>query len=60
MEVDRGSAVSIISDKTWRDHFLGTELEESNLTLTTYTDEKMKMLGVMRVKVQYEGQCNTL
>ena len=60
MEVDTGSAVSIISDKTGRDHFLGTKLEESNLTLITYTDEKMEVLGVMRVKVQYEGQCSTL
>ena len=46
MEVDMGSAVSITSDKTWTDHFPVTELEESNLTLTTYTDEKMKMLRV--------------
>ena len=37
MEVDTGSAVSIISDKTWQSHFPDIELEESNLTLTTYT-----------------------
>ena len=60
MEVDTGSAVSIISNKTWRSHFPDTELEESNLTLTTYTDEKMKVLGVMKVKVQYEDQGSTL
>ena len=56
MEIDTGAAVSIISDKTRRSLFSELKLNESSLILKTYTDEQMKVIGQLNVRVKYGDQ----
>ena len=56
MELDTGAAVSIISDKTRRSLFSELKLNESSLILKTCTDEQMKVIGQLNVRVKYGDQ----
>eukprot|EP00118_Oscarella_pearsei_P019665 m.210272 g.210272 ORF g.210272 m.210272 type:complete len:329 (+) comp39743_c0_seq9:1996-2982(+) len=55
MEVDTGAAVSLVSERIWKELGNGT-LEKSSAVLTTYSKEKLKIIGETLVKVTYKGQ----
>ena len=56
MELDTGSAVSVISKQDYNTHFGTSKLSNTPITLKTYSGEKVIPLGVFEVKVEYEGQ----
>ena len=56
MELDTGAAVSIISDHTRQSLFADLPLRKSSLTLKTYTDEKMDIVGQLNARVKYGDQ----
>ena len=56
MELDTGSAVSVISKQDYTTHFGNKQLKNTNITLKTYSGEKVVPLGVFEVKVEHEGQ----
>ncbi|MCG8032935.1 MAG: DDE-type integrase/transposase/recombinase [Candidatus Thiodiazotropha taylori] len=56
MELDTGSAVSVISQSDYKTHFANIALNSTSVTLKTYSGEKVVPLGVLEVKVEYEGQ----
>ena len=53
MELDTGSEVSIISEKTREDMFPEEKFRPSDVKLNTYANEPMKVTGTLNVKVQY-------
>ncbi|XP_061190068.1 uncharacterized protein K02A2.6-like [Saccostrea echinata] len=56
MELDTGSAVSVIPEKVFTELFPRRKLEDTSVTLMTYSGEKLKPLGVVRVDVLYRDQ----
>ena len=60
MEVDTGAAVSIISEKTRRALLPHLKLRGSDLVLRTYTEEPIKVIGTLNVRVQYGSQAEKL
>eukprot|EP00118_Oscarella_pearsei_P023941 m.294194 g.294194 ORF g.294194 m.294194 type:complete len:713 (+) comp40742_c0_seq74:392-2530(+) len=60
MEVDTGAAVSIISRKTWTENFKEYPLTTANVVLTTYSNEKLEVLGQSSMTVELDGQKATL
>ena len=56
MEVDTGSVVSIISEKTYKKRFSDMPLTKSSILLSTYTKEKIAVLGKLTEQVEYEKQ----
>ena len=60
MEVDTGAEVSIISEDTCKTVFPELQPAQSNVLLKTYTNEVMKVVGELPVKVQYGEQTETL
>ena len=56
MEVNTGAALSIISKKTRKAVFSDEKLRPSKLILKTYTNEPLKVMGTLNVRVQYEDQ----
>ena len=60
MEVDTGAAVSIISEKTRRALLPHLKLHASDLVLRTYTEEPIKVIGTLNVRVQYGSQAEKL
>ena len=60
MELDTGAAYSIISKETWKKSLPALRLEEADLSLATYTGERLKVLGQVTVQVEYEGQRSSL
>ena len=53
MELDTGSGVSLISKEHYQDMFSDYELQPSDLTLSTYTKQRVIPLGMIMVKVKY-------
>ena len=53
MEVDTGAAVSLMSEKNWKDVLSGTPLKKSSLIPRTNTAEQMPVVGECQVAVQY-------
>ena len=60
MEVDTGAEVSIMSEDTCKSVFPELQPTKSNVLLKTYTNEVMKVVGELPVKVQYGEQTETL
>lgn len=53
LELDTGSAVSLISKKTYDEHFSNMKLQPCSLQLCTYTEGEVKVLGQIEVDVNY-------
>ncbi|CAG2199396.1 GALNT [Mytilus edulis] len=60
MELDTGSAVSVISALDYDKYFQNEKLESANVTLKTYSGELLIPTGYMNVQVKYNGQCENL
>lgn len=60
MELDTGSALSIISLKDYKKKFANVKLKRTPLLLKTYTGEKIAPAGKIKVKVKYENKKNSL
>ena len=56
MELDTGTAVSVMPVATFRQLFPGVTPRLSNLVLETYTGQAPKVIGESTVDVQYEDQ----
>lgn len=61
-EVDTRASASVISENTYRELWPenSPKLSETQVKLQTYTGEKIKILGTIKVKVEYEKQRETL
>ena len=60
MELDTGSAISVIPIRTYKHMFSHKKLSEINTTLKTYSGQTIKPAGKINVKVTYEGQEHNL
>ena len=60
MELDTGSAVSVISASDYKKYFPNESLESANITLKTYSGELLIPEGYINVQVKYNGQCEIL
>ena len=60
MELDTGSAVSIISVLDYKKYFENEKLESAKITLKTYSGELLIPKGYINVQVKYNGQCESL
>lgn len=56
MELDTGSALSLISSKDHKKYFPKERLHSTDVILKTYTKELVRPEGYLKVKVKYEGQ----
>ena len=56
MELDTGSAVSVISQEDYVKYFPGKSLNNSRVILKTYSGEEIIPKGVMNVSVKYNNQ----
>ena len=52
-EVDTGAAVSLISLDTKQKFFKEVELQDTSVSLHTYTAESIQVVGTMQVQVKY-------
>ena len=60
MELDTGSAVSIISFDLYQQKFNRLPLHKTGLSLKTYTGENIMPVGVLKVPVDYQNQREVL
>ena len=60
MELDTGSAVSVMSEGVYLEYLRHIPLKNTSLKLRTYTGESVKPLGFCYVTVQYQGQSKEL
>ena len=60
MEHDMGAAISFISDHTRRSLFPDLPLRDSSLTLRTYTEEQIEVVGQLNVRIKYGDQVENL
>ncbi|XP_060782844.1 uncharacterized protein K02A2.6 [Neoarius graeffei] len=58
MELDTGSAISLISLKDYKQNFADVKLKQTPILLKTYTGEKVAPVG--KIKVKYENKRKTL
>jgi len=56
MELDTGSAVSIIPHDLYKGKFNDKPLHKTELMLKTYTEESIVPLGVLKANVEYKGE----
>lgn len=56
MEIDTGSAVTLISSNTLREFSSAKELEKTKAQLRTYTGEDVKVLGATTVLVKHHDK----
>ena len=56
MEVDTGAAVSILSERQFRQLFPRVKLTPTSMVLATYTGEPMRVSGTMSAEVHYQQQ----
>ena len=56
MELDTGSAVSVLPYKQHKEHFGHEKLAKTLATLKTYTGEKITPKGEMKCNVRFKGQ----
>ena len=61
MEVDTGASVTVISEQTYRQTLKSVpKIQPSDANLHTYTGEEFKVLGLIKVPVEYSNQKATL
>ena len=60
MELDTGSAVSVIPYTQYTAMFKSEMLHETGTTLKTYTGEKIEPEGLLNVEVKYKGEAHQL
>ena len=60
MEIDTGSALSVISEETRKKIFPDEPLHDSSIILKTYTSEHIRVKGQLNLSVVYEGQKQNL
>ncbi|XP_021354167.1 uncharacterized protein K02A2.6-like [Mizuhopecten yessoensis] len=62
MELDTGSAVSVVTEKVYVEQLNGKlkDLSDTQVYLKTYSGEKLRPRGIVNVRVEYEGQKKTL
>ncbi|CAG2207359.1 unnamed protein product [Mytilus edulis] len=60
MEIDTGSAVSVISQADFSKRLGHVKLVEATITLQTYSGESIKPLRCANVKVHYKGETHAL
>ena len=56
MELDTGSALSVLPYKQYKERFGHVKLGKSSITLKTYTGKKITPKGEMRCNVKFKGQ----
>ena len=56
MELDTGSAVSVLPYEQYKEHFGHVKLAKSHVTLKTYTGQKVTPKGEMKCNVKFKGQ----
>ena len=56
MELDTGSAVSVLPYKQYKERFSHMKLAKSSITLKTFTGEKITPKGEMKCNVKFKGQ----
>ena len=56
MELDTGSAVSIIPHDLYEEKFNDKPLHKTELMLQTYTGESIVLLGVLKANIEYKSQ----
>ena len=56
MELDTGSALTIIPDQLYQRHLSEQPLAPTSVILRTYSGEHVKPLGAIHVEVEYNGQ----
>jgi hypothetical protein len=59
-EIDSGSAVSVISDKTYELHFSNVPLSDTNKRLIGYTGEVLRCVGCARLMLEWRGRSREL
>jgi len=60
MELDTGSAVSVMSEGVYLESLRHIPLKDTSLKLHTYTDETVRPLGLCYLTMQYQGQSKEL
>ena len=56
MELDTGSAVSVLPYKQYKEHFGHVKLATSLVTLKTFSEQKITPKGEMKCNVKFKGQ----
>ena len=56
MELDTGSAASLITEASWKSMLAKTQLRSTDVVLRSYTGEHIKVLGKLVVDVEYNKQ----
>ena len=54
-EIDTGSGLSIISEKTYRKFFSARKLEKSSIIVKTYSKERLNVLGFITVEAKLDS-----
>lgn len=60
MELDTGSAISVMAEEEFRRKFRDQKLKTADITLRTYSGEHIKPVGYIDVQVEYGGTKQTL
>lgn len=60
MQLDRGTAVSLMSELSYKEFLSHLLLSKTSVQLLTYSGERIPLLGSVDVPVQYEKQNVTL
>jgi len=56
MEMDTGSAVTLVSEHTFKNKWSDTPLQTSSVKLCTYSNESLQVLEQIEANVQYNKQ----
>ncbi|KAL5500514.1 hypothetical protein EMCRGX_G012092, partial [Ephydatia muelleri] len=59
-DIDTGSAVTLVSERTWKKWNLDVKLRNSRVLLRTYTGDPISVVGEAKVPVSYNQQLSTL
>ena len=60
LDIDTGSAVTLVSERTWKKLNLDVKLRNSRVLLRTYTGDPISVVGEAKVAVSYNQQLSTL